>query len=758
MRNFKKIITCFLISFLFNTNIFSKNLERPKIALVLSGGGAKGFAEIPLIELIEDLGIPIDMVLGTSMGSLIGGLYSSGYSAKEIRNILTHLDYLEMFNSSPTSPEHLIPQAFNTTRDNFFTFPFSFESINKLPGLGGAPGLIGEQNILNNLAYYFKKIQHITDFDKLPIPFRAIATNVNDGKEYIFKEGSIVNAIRGSISIPAVFTPSATDDKQYVLDGGLINNLPIQVAIDMGADIIIAMDVASITNTDPSSIKNMTDTATYIFNFIISQNAVQQHKLAHLLLCPNLKDYSTFDFLKVNEIIREGEICIEENKEKIQNFIKMLENKGVKLNPLQADRQSYYNSLEDPVINYVKIKNNSVLSSRALPSEKYFSYFINKKIDEKNKEILLYTLDTLKEKYYLSSLTYQINYDNEKKVHFLEIAANYYEKDLNQIFLGGEIYSSINNNTGTIKYKPIIDLAGGIKITKPFDSILQLNIGDINQFNFSLYPQLLNNSKFFLDLKLGGGIKYGSLEPESSIYNSKNSISEDKGFYFDAGLRLNYYEQFSLSTGFNYSLDSINSTSAIHNFYNYYADIIYSNLTNYFTNPFGIQAQALFKMGDNFSYDSKLNIALKLSFEQRFSIYIDNTFIGYNIDFNYNRYPPYLNIGYNEFGGLQGMSGYSKGFFKRDFAIAGLFFQQKITEISGLPLYFQINGKIGLSDKNNPFINKEINSDFFYGINSLDDIELGGGVYFILNTILGNLIIGGSVNTSGMWNISIGVK
>ena len=127
---------------------------RPKVALVLSGGGARGLAEIPFLEAIEQAGIPVDMVLGTSFGALTGALYASGYSPKEIRQVLTTIDYAELFMATPVLSERVPQTAFSNQNANYGSIPFNFSSFKRLPGIGGAPGLIGEQNILNELTYY----------------------------------------------------------------------------------------------------------------------------------------------------------------------------------------------------------------------------------------------------------------------------------------------------------------------------------------------------------------------------------------------------------------------------------------------------------------------------------------------------------------------------------------------------------------------------------------------------------------------------
>ena len=208
---------------------------KPVIALVLSGGGARGFAHIPVIEALEQAGIPIDMVLGTSMGSLIGGLYAAGYSPGDMRRLIESYDMVELFALSALPPLRTAPQALRRDRDNLFVLGFDSG------GLGTAAGIIGDQRILHMLNDSLSRVSGITHFDDLAIPFRCIGTDLATGQRIIFSEGSLASAIRASISIPLVFTPYPLYDR-LIVDGGLVDNMPAELARQMGADIVIAVD------------------------------------------------------------------------------------------------------------------------------------------------------------------------------------------------------------------------------------------------------------------------------------------------------------------------------------------------------------------------------------------------------------------------------------------------------------------------------------------------------------------------------------
>ena len=212
--------------------------QRPKIGLVLSGGGARGFAHIGVLKKIEQLNIPIDVVVGTSMGSIIGGLYAIGLTPDEIEKGVQGIDWTVVFNDYAR-------REFRSFRRKLDDQRFSPKRIGVTSeGLRLSPGLIDGQQIelaLDRLAY---PGFHITDFDKLRLPYRAIATDIETGDAVILGKGNIAKAMRASMSIPGALPPIKYDGKLLV-DGGIGNNVPVNVARDMGADIVIVVDVSA---------------------------------------------------------------------------------------------------------------------------------------------------------------------------------------------------------------------------------------------------------------------------------------------------------------------------------------------------------------------------------------------------------------------------------------------------------------------------------------------------------------------------------
>jgi NTE family protein len=219
--------------------------ERPKVALVFSGGGAKGMAHVGILRVLEELQVPVDIVVGTSAGSAVGALYASGMTVKDIEARFINLDWLSSFRDDPG---RVFKPVRRKRQDWRFPISPGFGVSSEGFELGG--GIIAGQNlgfILNELT---RDAALIEDFDQLPIRFRAVATDLETGKAVVIGNGNLSEAIRASMSVPGVYAPVSRQGKLLV-DGGVANNLPVSVAHDLGADIVIAVDI-----TDPLMDKN----------------------------------------------------------------------------------------------------------------------------------------------------------------------------------------------------------------------------------------------------------------------------------------------------------------------------------------------------------------------------------------------------------------------------------------------------------------------------------------------------------------------
>ena len=212
--------------------------SRKKVGLVLSGGGAKGMAHIGAIKVIEEAGIPIDYVVGTSMGSIIGGLYAIGYTPEQLDSMVRVQDWMFLLSDQIQRKDMNLMER-EADEKYVISVPFSKKAIKDVTG-----GLIKGQNIDNLFSELTLGYHDSLSFNKLPIPFACVAENLVKGQEYVFHDGVLSTAMRASMAIPGVFTPVRLDS-MVLVDGGVVNNYPVNVAKQMGADIIIGVDVQS---------------------------------------------------------------------------------------------------------------------------------------------------------------------------------------------------------------------------------------------------------------------------------------------------------------------------------------------------------------------------------------------------------------------------------------------------------------------------------------------------------------------------------
>lgn len=210
--------------------------SRKKVAVVLSGGGAKGVAHIRALKVIEDAGIPIDYVVGTSMGSIVGGLYSLGYSADQLDSLVQIQDWMFLLSDATHRKQKSLTRRESSDK-YILSVPFD-----KTPQEALAGGVIKGKNIARLFSDLTEGYHDSIDFNTLPIPYACVAYNIVDGTEVDFRSGVLATAMRASMAIPGAFTPVRLGDKVLV-DGGMVNNFPVDLAYKMGADVIIGVDV-----------------------------------------------------------------------------------------------------------------------------------------------------------------------------------------------------------------------------------------------------------------------------------------------------------------------------------------------------------------------------------------------------------------------------------------------------------------------------------------------------------------------------------
>lgn len=276
--------------------------ERPRIGLVLSGGGARGIAEIGVLKELERLRIPVDCIAGTSMGAIIGGLYSSGMSACDLERALVRVDWQDIFNDRP--PRRAL--SYQEKQDDARYLP-GFEISVTPSGLRLPSGVTTGGKMIQILESLSPTTSIAQDFDDLPIPFRCIATDIETGDEVVLRGGWLAQAMRASASFPAVFSPVEINGRLLV-DGGVVDNLPVDVAKAMGAGVVIAVDVGTPRVRREALSNGVVITAQAVT--VLSQRRVrEQEGHASVVIRPSLDGYPTLDFAHIAPLVQRGEVA-----------------------------------------------------------------------------------------------------------------------------------------------------------------------------------------------------------------------------------------------------------------------------------------------------------------------------------------------------------------------------------------------------------------------------------------------------------------
>ncbi len=310
----------------------SANQEELKLGLVLSGGGAKGFAHIGVLKVFEEEEIPITLITGNSIGTIVGALYSTGYSAQDIEKFTKNQDWEILLSDGV---ERRLKSRFKQEFEQKYFLKLDFNIEDRK--FSFPSGLVKGNNILNLFCGTTAALSDSINFSELPIPFACVAYNLETGKEEVLYGGYLAKAMLSSMAFPGVFSPVVFNDMK-LLDGGIINNFPVDIAKSMGADILIGVDLKQKEEDNPQF-----ESVTTIFKEIVNKIEEDKHidnvELADIVINPKLDGISTFDFKKnsIDSIIKQGEIAAREQLPKIKELIK---NKSIKQN------NSFENSID----------------------------------------------------------------------------------------------------------------------------------------------------------------------------------------------------------------------------------------------------------------------------------------------------------------------------------------------------------------------------------------------------------------------------
>jgi NTE family protein len=288
---------------------------RPRIGLVLSGGGARGAAHIGVLKVLEEMRVPVDYITGTSMGSIVGGSYASGNTVDQMLIDITNIKSADLATDAP--PRQDI--TFRRKQDDLHNYigPEIGIRRGKLLLPKGVVTGVGLEAVLRDLA----KVKGTVDFDTLPIPFRACATDIEFGKSVVFRSGDLASVMRASMSVPGAIAPAEIDGKMLV-DGGLTRNLPVNAAREMGADVIIAVNLGT-PLMRREQIDSLLGVTGQMINILTEQNvqaSLDSLKPDDILILPLLGDYSATDFDHMPDTVPIGEAAARKVQDQLKRY------------------------------------------------------------------------------------------------------------------------------------------------------------------------------------------------------------------------------------------------------------------------------------------------------------------------------------------------------------------------------------------------------------------------------------------------------
>ena len=553
--------------------------QRKKVGVVLSGGGAKGFAHIGALKVLEEAGIPIDYIGGTSMGAIIGGLYSIGYNADALDSIIQIQDWPHLLSDNVYRSDR--PESAKENTSYIASINYKKQGI-KLPS-----GVVSGQNILNLFLDMTTGYHAEMDFGKLPIPFNCVAADMKSGKEVVLNHGSLPVAMRASMAIPGFFSPVRLDT-MLLIDGGILNNYPVDVVRKMGADIIIGITFTSDekkSEKNQGSILELTDN---LKNFMGKELYDKNIKNTDIAIQVNLNAYNIASFEKeaIDSIVTKGEKA---TREKWPELIKLKESLGLAADYKPLLVENHYIQQDTLAIRKVRWEGLSSNDEAKALNETNIGNKITRK-QLQNIIAKLYGTDLFSKVYYRleNESPYDLIFEVEKKdIRNLNIGIRFDTEDMAAILLS----SNIRLNTS---------------LSSTFGVTARL----------SKNPYLSVDYSFGLTSLYKGGLTYKVEKNEINIYNKgiqaynlsfvKNSLDFNLGkFYFynmmlNLGVNVDYFEfQSQLKSAGQQTL-KLESKSYI----NYFLTGIYDNLdkTNlpdkgqYFAFKYMIQTDNFFEM------------------------------------------------------------------------------------------------------------------------------------------------------------------
>lgn len=537
----KKLFLFVSLLFLIQISLGQEN-ARPKVGLVLSGGGAKGLAHIGVLKVVDSLGIKVDYIAGTSMGAVVGGLYASGYNAKQLDSIFSSVD-IDALLQDYTPRES--KSFYEKRNDEIYALSLPFNKFK----LGLPSGLSKGLYNFNLLSTLTQHVSHVRDFSELPIPFLCIGTDAETGEKVVLDNGVLAKCIIASGALPTLYSPVEINGRLFI-DGGVVDNYPVEELRARGVDIIIGVDVQDGLKSR-EELKEVTAVLSQINNFSMIEKMEGKQKATDIYIKPEIKEFSVIDFEKGKKIIDIGQQKAKEFAKELKQYgdPKFTQRTKVEIQDSIYIKEVSFNKLENYTRAYIlgklKFKKNTKISNAQflkgisnLNATQNFSaiHYSFEPINTGENLIL-----EIKENQNNSFLKFGLHYDDLFKSGIL---LNYTKKKL---FIKNDVISLDVVLGDNIRYNFDYYLDNGFywslginsklttfnkNITSSIATNLNIPIG-INTINVdfldltqSAYLQTLFAQKF----SIGGGLELKYLKLKSETLQNTNSIFENSNY------------------------------------------------------------------------------------------------------------------------------------------------------------------------------------------------------------------------------------
>ncbi|WP_102407280.1 patatin-like phospholipase family protein [Parabacteroides bouchesdurhonensis] len=583
--------------------------ERKKVGLVLGGGGAKGVSHIGVLKVLEEAGIPVDYIAGTSMGAIVGGLYAIGYAPAEIDSMVSSLDWQMLLSDKVKRSNLSFPEKENAER-YIISLPFGKEKKGRY-----ISGVIKGQNLQNLFSNLTIGYHDSVDFNSFHIPFACVALDIVDGHEQVFHRGSLPTAMRASMAIPAVFTPVRLDS-MVLVDGGLLNNYPADVARNMGADIIIGVDLGTSDLKDFNGINTPSDVVGQIVGLYGFDKYKANKDSTDILIRPNTVPYNSASFspAALDTLIDRGEQAARKQWDKLMALkqeIGITEKPNYRANtntyPVSPSDTLYIRHIHfegiDPrdqkwLTDITRLKENSTITIQQLQQAMAILVGTNAysnvsyKLTGERQDNLVFTVQEKS----ISSINVGLRFDTEEIVAVLlnatlDYRARYHSKLAFTGRVGKKSYAKLDY---TIERSPL----------RHFDLAYMFTYQDLDIYNRG--EKIFNTSyrhhwaEFgytdvnWLNFKFQAGVRYDYFDYNSFLYTGEDQRYEIRPEGFISYFALAHLEtldrQYFPSKGVSLKADYSIYTS---NFVNYKGHTPFSAL--------GLQFQAVLPVTSHFS-------------------------------------------------------------------------------------------------------------------------------------------------------------